>query len=107
MLAEVHGGDFLVPSGNPLPAIIVVIVVLGLLTFASIAAVRMSRRGGTPASGESPSRQPSDQVDPALAELKEQFVRGEVGEDEYLRKVSLLGYPTPGATTEPSTTPPA
>jgi uncharacterized membrane protein len=88
MLAEIQGG-------NPLPAFIVVIVILGLLIFAFMTAVRVWRQTGSPSSDMPSLQPPSVPTDPAFAELRERLARGEIGEDECLRKARLLGYPTP------------
>jgi uncharacterized membrane protein len=89
MFAELQGG-------NGLPAFIVVIVILGLLVFAFMTAVRVWRQSNN-------STTDSTSVDPAIAELRVRFARGEIGEDEYSRKASLLGYPTPSVVGEQST----
>ena len=91
MFAEIQGG-------NPLPAFIVGIVILGLLTFAFMTAVRVWRRSSNPSTDL-----PSVHIDPAITELRARFARGEIGDDEYSRKARLLGYPTPAVADEHST----
>jgi uncharacterized membrane protein len=84
-------------GGNALPASIVVIVILGLLIFACMTAIRVWRRGSTS------TETASVDGDPAITELKARFARGEIGDDEYLRKTRLLGLATPLAADEHST----
>lgn len=91
MFAELQGG-------NAFPAFIVVIVILGLLVFAFMTAVRVWRQSSSPSTDST-----SASIDPAITELRVRFARGEIGEDEYSRRASLLGYPTPSVAGEHST----
>ena len=87
MFAEIQGG-------NALPAFIVVIVILGLSIFAFTTAARVWRSSSTS------TNSPSASIDPAITKLRVRFARGEIGDVEYLRRASLLGYPTPSVADE-------
>ena len=91
MVAELQGG-------NALPAFIVATVILGLLVFACMTGVRVWRQSSSPSTDST-----SASIDPAITELRVRFARGEIGEDEYSRRASLLGYPTPSVAGEHST----
>jgi len=88
MFAEIYGANTL-QGGNALPAFIGVIVISGLMIFAFMTAVRVWRSRST-----SPGS-PSASIDPAMTELRVRLARGEIGDEEYSRKASLHGYPTP------------
>lgn len=100
VLVEIQGG-------NPVPALIVAILLLGLLVFALMTAIRVWRRGDGPSSDVPFLQKPSIHTDPAVAELRARFARGEIGDDEYGRQASLLGHPPPADADERSTPGPA
>jgi len=96
-----------IQGGNPFPSLVVLILLVGLLLFALVTAFRVWGRGDGRSSEVPSSEMPSIHADPALAELRARFARGEIGDDEYERKAGLLGYPPPAIADQRSTPGPA
>ncbi len=88
MLTMISGGNSVLP-------VVVFVVIVGLVIFAVMTALRVWRLDSHPARDLSSAQQPQAEVDPAYVELRARLARGEIDEDEYSRKARLLGYPLP------------
>jgi putative membrane protein len=85
---------------HPLFGVLFLILVAALVVLAVLAVVRHWRTGpgspGSPATGSSPRPgAPGPGADPALAELRLRYARGEITSEEYLQRVAGLGYQLP------------
>ena len=88
MFTMISGGKSVLP-------VVVFVVIVGLVIFAIMTALRVWRLGSNPSRDLGSAQQPPGQADPAFVELRARFARGEIDEDEYSHKARLLGYPLP------------
>ena len=95
---------------HPVFGVLLLILLVALLVLGIIALVRFWRTRPGYASPVAPGSPQGQAVDPALAELRIRYARGEMTSDEYLQRASHLGYqrppgPSPGGQ-PPEVTPP-
>jgi uncharacterized membrane protein len=86
-------------------------LLLALLVLGVVALVRFLARPGSRMSGAGPVGTPAAPIDPAFAELRMRYARGEVSWEEFAERARNLGYPLalggPPPATPPSTPPAA
>jgi len=90
---------------------VVLALIVAALVVGIVALVRLTRHGGTsaPVGSWAPHGPPAD---PALAELRLRYARGDISSEEYAQRAANLGFPTPsgpgpGVDASPPQAPPA
>jgi len=75
---------------------LLLVILIALLVAGAIALIRMWRgpRVRPQVGGSWPG--PGPMIDPALAELRVRYARGEIGWEEYAQRSANLGYPVEG-----------
>jgi len=105
-----HGGW---EWAHALFGLLVVAAIVALIVFLLLRLFERNQRPAAVAAGPiyPPPRPPGPFVDPALAELRLRYARGEVTRDDFLRISTDLGAPTPAPAPAPAPartpTPPA
>jgi putative membrane protein len=94
---EVHHG------GHPWVSLVLFVLLLAALAFAALTFWRTSRQPVRVAAPPPPPSAPAR--DPALAELRLRYARGEIDRDEYLQRATDLGDVVPVAPTSPPAQP--
>jgi uncharacterized membrane protein len=88
VLTTIHGA-------HPLAGLLLLLVVASLVAIAVVAVLRLTRSGSGSAAADRPGPPGPPPADPALAELRLRYARGEVPADEYWQRVANLGYQVP------------
>jgi uncharacterized membrane protein len=92
-------------AGHPVLSILFLVLIAGLLAVGVIFLVRTWRGPGGRAARFRMASPPGPGFDPALAELRVRYARGEVTWDEYAQRAANLGHPI-APTGAPSAWPP-
>ena len=74
---------------------------IALIVLAVVALVRSWKGLGNARSFPYAMQRPPHGIDPALAELRVRYARGEIDSDEYAHRAANLGYPGAAGTTGP------
>src|SRR5689334_11100198 len=92
---EVHHG------GHPWFGFLLLVLLVAALVFAALTFWRTSRQPVGPTVAVAPPPPPAPPRDPALAELRLRYARGEIDRDEYLQRATDLGDAAPVAPVAP------
>jgi uncharacterized membrane protein len=80
---------------HPVFGVLLLVLLVALLVLAIIALVTFWRTRAGHSRAVAPGTSQGQAVDPALAELRIRYARGEMTSDEYLQRASHLGYQRP------------
>jgi len=86
---------------HPFFGILFLILLVAVVALGVVLVVREWGRGRPSQASGTPQAQP---FDPALAELRMRYARGEISWEEYAQRASGLGYPMPPPVPQPPVT---